>query len=451
MHSAVRNVMRLFDRIKDFEKRVLARSEELGAADRDALLRGAGRARQLLAPLAPHLAEELWIALGNDGDAQMPWPGRIFAGASMSTSSTPSSGASRAGRSQADALVRDGPRLPPLRATAIRSRQPCSPARTAARALTSPTTTSCAARHFEEMPQLRAPAEHLALRGAAADRRRLRAGARRALRRLHPPDPRRPARRGAGPRATCISRTTRPRAPASPTRTASCRCPSPGCWSSGKRGDRLRLHRQRRHRRRLARGQGRGRRVRVLSQPPRGHEGPRLRGARREGLPGGGQLRRSQPPLPRSRRSDGHGVREHHPAPVLRRGRQDGGVRDRRAARLAGARPHRHGGRRRHALLAPAQGPRRAAAAGARRDRRHAHPHRPAQRLQPDRQRDPRRGGRDPRRHARDRRALAGDRRARRRLPGDRRRAQTRRHRRLRLAIPRSSPASTCSPRPRAC
>ena len=52
--------------------------------------------------------------------------------------------------------------------------------------------------------------------------------------------------------------------------------------------------------------------------------------------------------------------------PVLRGGRKDGGIRDRRAARLAGARPHHHGGRRRHAVLAPAQGPGRAAAAGAR-------------------------------------------------------------------------------------
>ena len=34
MHSAVRNVMRLFDRIKDFEKRVLARQTELGAPTR---------------------------------------------------------------------------------------------------------------------------------------------------------------------------------------------------------------------------------------------------------------------------------------------------------------------------------------------------------------------------------------------------------------------------------
>jgi leucyl-tRNA synthetase len=75
MHSAVRNVMRLFDRIKDFEKRVLARGEDLGAADHDALLGALGVLAQLLSPLAPHIAEELWIALGADGDARMPWPG----------------------------------------------------------------------------------------------------------------------------------------------------------------------------------------------------------------------------------------------------------------------------------------------------------------------------------------------------------------------------------------
>jgi leucyl-tRNA synthetase len=71
----VRDVMRLFERIKDYEKRVLARTGELGAADREALLQALGTLAQLLAPLAPHLAEELWIALGNDGDTQMPWPG----------------------------------------------------------------------------------------------------------------------------------------------------------------------------------------------------------------------------------------------------------------------------------------------------------------------------------------------------------------------------------------
>jgi leucyl-tRNA synthetase len=75
MHSAVRNVMRLFDRIRDFEKRVLAREQELSAADHEALLDALGVLSQLLEPLAPHIAQELWISLGNDGDAQTPWPG----------------------------------------------------------------------------------------------------------------------------------------------------------------------------------------------------------------------------------------------------------------------------------------------------------------------------------------------------------------------------------------
>ena len=79
MHSAVRNVMRLFDRIKDFEKRVLARSEELNRANREALLQALALHAQLLAPLAPHIAEELWIAFGHEGHgAQTPWPGVSF-------------------------------------------------------------------------------------------------------------------------------------------------------------------------------------------------------------------------------------------------------------------------------------------------------------------------------------------------------------------------------------
>jgi leucyl-tRNA synthetase len=76
MHSAARNVMRLFDRIRDFEKRVKARQEKFSRADGDALLEALAVLVQLLAPLTPHLAEELWIALGNEiSDAQMPWPG----------------------------------------------------------------------------------------------------------------------------------------------------------------------------------------------------------------------------------------------------------------------------------------------------------------------------------------------------------------------------------------
>jgi leucyl-tRNA synthetase len=79
MHSAVRNVMRLFDRIKDFEKRVIARRGELSRADSEALIDALALLAQLLGPLAPHLAEELWIAFGHDEHgAQMPWPGVSF-------------------------------------------------------------------------------------------------------------------------------------------------------------------------------------------------------------------------------------------------------------------------------------------------------------------------------------------------------------------------------------
>ena len=75
-HSAVRNVMRLFDRIKDFEKRVLAREPALGAANLAALSAALAVLVQMLGPFTPHLAEELWLALGNDeSDTQTPWPG----------------------------------------------------------------------------------------------------------------------------------------------------------------------------------------------------------------------------------------------------------------------------------------------------------------------------------------------------------------------------------------
>ncbi len=76
MHSAVRNVMRLFDRVKDFEKRVLARDASLAGANREALLDALAVLAQMLGPLAPHMAEELWILLGRqEHSAQTPWPG----------------------------------------------------------------------------------------------------------------------------------------------------------------------------------------------------------------------------------------------------------------------------------------------------------------------------------------------------------------------------------------
>ncbi len=76
MHSAVRNVMRLFDRIKDFDKRVVASQGVLSRADSDALLQALALLAQLLGPFAPHMAEELWLALGNEENGpQTPWPG----------------------------------------------------------------------------------------------------------------------------------------------------------------------------------------------------------------------------------------------------------------------------------------------------------------------------------------------------------------------------------------
>jgi leucyl-tRNA synthetase len=76
MHGAVRNVMRLFERIRDFDKRVVARQGELKGANGEALLEALGVLAQVLGPLAPHLAEELWIACGHEeGAAQTPWPG----------------------------------------------------------------------------------------------------------------------------------------------------------------------------------------------------------------------------------------------------------------------------------------------------------------------------------------------------------------------------------------
>jgi leucyl-tRNA synthetase len=67
MHRAVRNVMTLLLRIEDFERRVIEQYGELTPADSSALADALITAVQLLAPLAPHIAEELWAAAGRDG------------------------------------------------------------------------------------------------------------------------------------------------------------------------------------------------------------------------------------------------------------------------------------------------------------------------------------------------------------------------------------------------
>jgi leucyl-tRNA synthetase len=64
MHKAVRNVTRLFERIQDYEKRVLKRRGALSRDDAEALLEALVLLGQVLAPFAPHIAEELLAALG---------------------------------------------------------------------------------------------------------------------------------------------------------------------------------------------------------------------------------------------------------------------------------------------------------------------------------------------------------------------------------------------------
>jgi leucyl-tRNA synthetase len=76
MHSAVRNVMRLFDRIRDYEKRVLAKRGELCAEDREAQVEALRLLARVLMPFAPHIAEELLIASHPQGGEEIDttWP-----------------------------------------------------------------------------------------------------------------------------------------------------------------------------------------------------------------------------------------------------------------------------------------------------------------------------------------------------------------------------------------
>jgi leucyl-tRNA synthetase len=76
MHSAVRNVMRLFDRIRDYEKRVLAKRGELCEEDREALVEALRLLARVLTPFAPHIAEELLIAsrLSDTDEIDTTWP-----------------------------------------------------------------------------------------------------------------------------------------------------------------------------------------------------------------------------------------------------------------------------------------------------------------------------------------------------------------------------------------
>jgi leucyl-tRNA synthetase len=74
-HQATRNLMRFADRARDFEKRVIKQRGELSEADEDALAIALLQVVALLAPVAPHMAEELWQRAGREGFVcQAPWP-----------------------------------------------------------------------------------------------------------------------------------------------------------------------------------------------------------------------------------------------------------------------------------------------------------------------------------------------------------------------------------------
>ncbi len=76
MHKAVRNVTRLLERIQDYEKRIVKRRGSLSREDFEALLGALALLAQVLAPLAPHVAEQLLIALGREDGPDLVglWP-----------------------------------------------------------------------------------------------------------------------------------------------------------------------------------------------------------------------------------------------------------------------------------------------------------------------------------------------------------------------------------------
>jgi len=79
MHKAVRNVTRLFERIQDFEKRVVQRRGALCRADAEAQVAALKLLAQTLAPFAPHAAEGLLLGAGEGDGETLPgaWPERL--------------------------------------------------------------------------------------------------------------------------------------------------------------------------------------------------------------------------------------------------------------------------------------------------------------------------------------------------------------------------------------
>ncbi len=103
MHSAVRDAMRLFQRIEDFEARVIERRGSLSREDSDVLVAALATLSQILVPFTPHIAEQLWLDSGHGGEGvDPPWPApgalQRLAGESIAQRETPDRPAAPAGQ-----------------------------------------------------------------------------------------------------------------------------------------------------------------------------------------------------------------------------------------------------------------------------------------------------------------------------------------------------------------
>ncbi len=77
MHQAIRNITRLFERIGQYEKRVLDRRGQLDRADAEAQVAALVLLARTLVPFAPHTAEALLLAAGRvDPETLGEWPER---------------------------------------------------------------------------------------------------------------------------------------------------------------------------------------------------------------------------------------------------------------------------------------------------------------------------------------------------------------------------------------
>lgn len=77
MHQAIRNVTRLFERIEQYEKRVVQRRGQLDRADAEAQVAALVLLARTLVPFAPHTAEALLLASGRvEPEALGEWPER---------------------------------------------------------------------------------------------------------------------------------------------------------------------------------------------------------------------------------------------------------------------------------------------------------------------------------------------------------------------------------------